>query len=133
MSLVTWTNTVNKEGVESLRPKGKPGRRGQLTDSVRRKLEQDLEKSPKEFGVGRHHWWDGPSLVEHLRNRFEIELNERQAQRWLRELGYDRSRHRPWDYIDGGYDAVEGKALEDKVEKLTEEPEKAPKLLPEKT
>jgi transposase len=87
MSLNRWIHVINKEGVEALKPKPKPGRPARIGNQVQKKLEQHLEQSPQEFGLNRVQW-DGPTLVIHLKREFGISLKVRQAQKWMHQLGY---------------------------------------------
>ena len=91
MSLSRWIRGVNEEGVEFVRPKPRPGRPGQLTEELAQKLEDHLEKSPREFGWSRV-GWDGPTLVVHLKKYFGVNLKVRQAQYWMHRLGYRMKR-----------------------------------------
>ena len=91
MNLSRWIRGVNEQGVAFLQPKPRPGRPGQLTEELREKLEDHLEKSPRDFGwyrVG----WDGPTLVAHLKKYFGVHLKVRQAQYWMHQLGYRMKR-----------------------------------------
>jgi len=91
MSLTRWVRGVNREGIEFLRPKPRPGRPGQLTEELAHELEDHLERSPREFGWSRV-GWDGPTLVVHLKKYFGINLKVRQAQKWMHRLGYRMKR-----------------------------------------
>jgi transposase len=86
-SLNVWIHQVNEHGLEVLKPKGRPGRPARLTGQVREQVEADLEKSPLEVGLNRAQW-DGPTLVRHLDQQFDMKLTVRQAQRWMHQLGY---------------------------------------------
>ena len=86
-SLNLWMHKVNEQGLKFLEPVKRPGRPARLTPKVRQELEDDLEKSPLEFGLNRTRW-DGPTLVVHLKRRFGIILKVRQAQSWMHQLGY---------------------------------------------
>jgi len=91
MSLCRWVGGVNREGIEFLRPKPRPGRPGQLTEEFAQELEAHLGRSPREFGWSRV-GWDGPTLVVHLKRYFGINLKVRQAQNWMHRLGYGMKR-----------------------------------------
>ena len=91
MTLERWINGVNQEGIQALIPEPKPGRPTQLTALVRRRLERDLGKPPREFGLQRSSW-DGPTLVVHLKKRVGVTLKVRQAQYWLHRLDYSLKR-----------------------------------------
>jgi transposase len=91
VTLERWIRAVNQEGNQALIPKPRPGRTARLTPDVQRHLEQDLEKSPQEFGLPRA-VWDGPTLVIHLKEHFGVKLKVRQAQKWMHRLGYSLKR-----------------------------------------
>ncbi len=91
MTLERWIHGVNRRGIRALVPKARPGRPSQLTRTVREQLQHDLEKSPRDFGLGRAAW-DGPTLVVYLRKGFGVKLKARQAQYWLHRLGYSLKR-----------------------------------------
>jgi len=91
MTLERWINGVNREGIQALIPESRPGRPTRLTPAVRQRLERDLEKPPREFGLGRA-VWDGPTLVVHLKKHFGLQLKVRQAQYWLHRLDYSLKR-----------------------------------------
>ena len=86
-----WIRRVNQEGLQGLAEKARSGRPGQLTVSIRRRLEIHLEKQPERFGWGRSQW-DGPTLVQHAKRYFGVTLKTRQAQRWMHRLGYRMKR-----------------------------------------
>ncbi len=91
MSLERWIKGVNQEGIQALLPEPRPGRPTQLTPAIRQKLERDLAKPPREFGLSRAAW-DGPTLVVHLKKHLGVTLKVRQAQYWLHRLDYSLKR-----------------------------------------
>jgi transposase len=91
MTLTRWVHRWNREGVAGLHDQPRPGRPTQLTARVRRQLRQHLESPPERFGLPRV-VWDGPTLAAHLRRRFGIHVQVRQAQNWLHRLGYRLTR-----------------------------------------
>lgn len=91
MSLNRWMHGVNEEGLESLKPKPRPGRPTSLEVKVQQELSEHLEKTPRDFGLNRAHW-DGPTVVVHLKKYFGINLKVRQAQNWMHHLGYRMTR-----------------------------------------
>jgi len=91
MTLERWIHGVNQNGIQTLVPKPRPGRRGQLTPALREQLQRDLEKPPREFGLQRAAW-DGPTLVAYLKKDLGVKLRTRQAQYWLHRLGYSLKR-----------------------------------------
>jgi len=91
MSLNRWIHGVNKQGIETLKPKPISGKPSQLTSKVQKALENHLEKAPREFGLSRVRW-DGPTLVVHLKRQFGVVLKVRQAQMWMHRVGYRMKR-----------------------------------------
>ena len=91
MTLERWINGVNQEGTQALIPDPRSGRPTKLTPAVRQRLERDLGKPPREFGLQRASW-DGPTLVVHLQKHFGLKLKVRQAQYWLHGLDYSLKR-----------------------------------------
>jgi transposase len=94
-SMVKWIHRVNEEGLEGIPDKKRPGRPCLLTEKTQKELEEALEKSPLEFGLKRNRW-DGIIVVEYLKRFHGVHLKVRQAQRWIKRLGFSlqRPRHR---------------------------------------
>lgn len=86
-SLNRWRQAVNTHGLQGLLAAPKPGRPSQLTSGIRKALEGHLRQPPEKVGLRRAQW-DGPTVAEHVKRRFEIRLTVRQAQNWLHQLGY---------------------------------------------
>ena len=70
---------------------------------VQRELEEALGKSPLEFGLKRNRW-DGVVVVEYLMRYHGVQLKVRQAQRWIKRLGFSLQRpvHRYVQATDEG-------------------------------
>jgi len=98
-SLNLWMHKINEQGLISLKPLPRAGRPARLTPQIRQELEEQLEKSPLEFGLPRVRW-DGPTLVVHLQRSFGIKLKVRQAQYWMHQLGY-RLKRASYSYLQG--------------------------------
>jgi transposase len=104
-SMVKWIHKVNKEGLEGIPDKPRTGRPCRLDDNVLKDLEEALEKSPVEFGLKRNRW-DGIVVVEYLKRFHGIHLKVRQAQRWVKKLGF--SLQRPiYRYVQATSEGVE--------------------------
>lgn len=86
-SMVKWIQRVNGEGISGIEEKPKPGRPARLDAEVRKDLEGALQKNPREFGLRRNRW-DGIVVVEYLERVHGVRLKVRQAQRWIRQLGF---------------------------------------------
>jgi transposase len=104
-SMVKWIHRVNEEGFTGIPTRKRSGRACRLTEEVQRELEEALEKSPMEFGLKRNRW-DGIVVVEYLEKFHRVHLNVRQAQRWIKRLGFSLQRplHR---YVQATNEGIE--------------------------
>lgn len=91
MALERCIHAVNEAGPQALAAKRRSGRPPRLTPYMQQRLEEDLEKSPQALGLPRPAW-DGPTLVVHLKERFGVKVEVRQAERWMHKLGYGLKR-----------------------------------------
>ena len=90
-SMVKWIHRVNEEGLAGIPNKKRHGRPCRLTEKIQKELEEALEKNPMEFGLKRNRW-DGIVVVEYLERFHGVHLNVRQAQRWIKRLGFSLQR-----------------------------------------
>lgn len=81
-----WVRRFEDGGLEALREGERTGRPRTLDAAQWRKLQTDLQKTPRDFGSAAM-LWDGPVLSEHLRRHYGVELGVRQCQRLLRQTG----------------------------------------------
>jgi transposase len=86
-SVVRWIQGVNGRGILAVKAKKQSGRPCRLDEQIQRALEKDLEKSPRALGLKRNRW-DGVVVVEYLERVHGVRLKVRQAQRWIRRLGF---------------------------------------------
>ena len=89
--MVKWIDKVNNEGLEGIPDKPRSGRPCRLDNNTRKELEKALEKSRVEFGLRRNRW-DGIMVVEYLERFHGVHLKVRQAQRWIKRLGFSLQR-----------------------------------------
>ena len=82
-----WMGLANQHGLRSVQPRPAPGRKPRLNAAVQQQLDLALQESPEKFGLNRTRW-DGVLVVEYLRRFHQIELKVRQAQRYVRRLGF---------------------------------------------
>lgn len=82
-----WFNLANTQGLQSVEPRSAPGRKARVTKTVQKQLELALQESPEKFGLDRTRW-DGVLVVEYLKRFHKVELKVRQAQRYVRRLGF---------------------------------------------
>jgi len=86
-SVVRWIQRINEKGVVAVEPKKQPGRPCRVDQAIQKALEKALEKSPRTLGLKRNRW-DGVVVVEYLARNHGVRLKVRQAQRWMRRLGF---------------------------------------------
>jgi transposase len=84
---VRWIQGVNEKGILAVEVKKQPGRPCRLDEQIQKALEKDLEKSPRALGLKRNRW-DGVVVAEYLERIHGVRLKVRQAQRWIRRLGF---------------------------------------------
>jgi len=90
-SAVQWIQRLNEQGIEGLEEKPRPGRPKRMDESIQMKLEQALMSDPRKLGLSRNRW-DGVAVVEYLEREHGVQLKVRQAQRWIRRLGFSLRR-----------------------------------------
>lgn len=86
-SVVRWIQRANEKGLSGVAEKRQPGRPCRIDEQIQKALEKDLEESPRALGLKRNRW-DGVVVVEYLQRIHGIGLKVRQAQRWIRRLGF---------------------------------------------
>jgi transposase len=86
-----WTKKVIEQGVEALKSGEHTGRTPRLTTNQMDQLDQDLQKAPSDFGYEMNQW-DGLVLSRHLADHYDINIQVRQCQRIMRQLGYTLQR-----------------------------------------
>ena len=86
-SVVKWIQKVNDQGVLGLEEGQRPGRPGRIDVRIQEDLEKALQRDPRDFGLKRNRW-DGIVVVEYLERVHGVKLKVRQAQRWMRRLGF---------------------------------------------
>ncbi len=90
-TVVKWIQRVSEQGPLGLEEKKRPGRPARMDKRIQGELEKALERDPRGFGLKRNRW-DGIVVVEYLRRVHGIRLEVRQAQRWIRRLGFSLRR-----------------------------------------
>jgi transposase len=115
MSLNRWIRAINAEGLSALKNKPIPGRPSRVTPQIAQEVERHLDQSPQEFGLNRARW-DGPTLVEHLKRRYGLRMQVRQAQKWMHQLGY-RLKRASYSYLQAR--AVEAKRFRRELKKTS--------------
>lgn len=90
-SAVQWIQRLNGLGLSGLEEKSRPGRPVRLDAKIQKQLEHTLMRDPREVGLSRNRW-DGVTVVEYLQQEHGVKLRVRQAQRWIRRLGFSLRR-----------------------------------------
>jgi len=102
---VQWIQRLNQQGIEGLEEKPRLGRPVRMNQQIQTQLELALMSDPRQKGLSRNRW-DGVAVVEYLQREHGIHLKVRQAQRWMRRLGF--SLHRPvYRYAQATSEGVE--------------------------
>lgn len=82
-----WMGLAHEPGLSSVQPRPAPGRKPRLSAAAQQQLALALQASPEKFGLHRTRW-DGVLVVAYLRRFHHVELQVRQAQRYVRRLGF---------------------------------------------
>lgn len=85
VTLSAWVTKVDEEGFDALREKTKSGRPSKLTEQQLKEIDLALQKPSTDQGFN---VWDGPSLREFIKTKYNVEYSERQCQRLFHKLGY---------------------------------------------
>lgn len=88
---VQWIQRLNNQGIEGLEEQPRPGRPVRMTEEIQMELERALMSDPRDLGLSRNRW-DGVTVVEYLEREHGVHLKVRQAQRWIRRLGFSLRR-----------------------------------------
>lgn len=86
-----WTKKVVEQGVDSLKSGEHTGRKPKLTDDQLRQLDENLHRTPSDFGYDIN-LWDGLVLSRHLSDHYAVDMQVRQCQRIMRKLSYTLQR-----------------------------------------
>lgn len=89
-----WVSRFEENGFAGLQESPRAGRPPLLDEPQRRKLSQDLRRSPRELGY-RQNLWDGKLLSHHLTRKYRTTLGVRQCQRLFHEFGFRLRKPRP--------------------------------------
>lgn len=101
-TIYKWIKAVDEEGFESLRNKKIPGRPSRLSEEQLSDLDLAIQSNPNDYGFKT---WDGPSLSEYIKTKFNIKISVRRCQEFFHKLGF--SRIRPQTFPSKGYEDTE--------------------------
>jgi transposase len=82
-----WVNLWNKGGFGALKPGKSPGRPYKLSEEEWKKLERDLEKSPREFGYDCD-LWSTRLVMIHISTNYGVRYEYKYMYRLLRKGGF---------------------------------------------
>lgn len=88
-TLSRWVKDVDEKGFESLRAKKPRGRTSRLSSEQKKELKEILSQPAEEQG---YYKWDGVTLSDYIKEKYDIDLKVRQCQRLFHELGFSRIR-----------------------------------------
>jgi transposase len=89
-----WVRRFEERGLAGLMDIDRPGRPRRLTDDQMDEIASALRKSPADFGL-LGGLWDGKTLSEFIRQRWDATLGVRQCQYLFRRLGFRLRKPRP--------------------------------------
>lgn len=94
-AILKWIKKVNETSdLESLREKPGRGRRTRLTNEQLVKIEKIIKAKPEKVGI-KAKTWTGTVLAQYITEKLEVEIQARQCQRILQNLGVSNQRGRP--------------------------------------
>lgn len=90
-TITSWVKKADEQGFESLIPGKHTGRPKKLEYSELEELKSILSKKPENYGF---RVWDGPSMSELIKVKYNKSISVRQCQRIFHELGFSLIRPR---------------------------------------
>lgn len=94
VSISKWISRFNKEGLEGLKNRLKPGKPPKMSKEQFQSLKKDIEKSPIDFGY-KQPFWDTKLLNMHIRQHYIKNYTRRHVQRLFHRFGYSLQKPRP--------------------------------------
>jgi transposase len=89
-----WVRRFERDGLTGLTEEERPGRPRRLGEEQVRGIDEALRRQPADFGlVG--NLWDGKTLSEYVKRKWNVSLGTRQCQRVFRQLGFRLRKPRP--------------------------------------
>jgi transposase len=89
-----WVRRFERDGLTGLTEEERPGRPRRLIEEQIRGIDEALRRQPTDFGlVG--NLWDGKTLSEYVKRKWNVSLGTRQCQRVFRQLGFRLRKPRP--------------------------------------
>ena len=89
-----WIKSFEAKGFSGLQDQERQGRPTRLSPEQVRTIDQDLRKSPRDFGYAQN-LWDGKLLSHHIAQHENVVLGVRQCQRLFHQLEFRLRKPRP--------------------------------------
>jgi transposase len=89
-----WIKSFEARGFSGLKDQERQGRPTRLSPEQVRTIDQDLRKSPRDFGYAQN-LWDGKLLSHHIAQHGNVVLGVRQCQRLFHQLEFRLRKPRP--------------------------------------
>lgn len=89
-----WVKDFNDKGFEGLREEKRSGRPSVINGKILSIIDSDLRQNPTSFGYTQN-LWDGKTLSNHLKEKYDIKLGVRQCQRLFNKLDFRLRKPRP--------------------------------------
>jgi transposase len=84
----SWVNSFNKNGIEGLKNKHRSGRIPKLNQIQKQELKHVLQNNrPSDFNFNTA-LWNGPIVVEFIKNKFGVEYKKAQIYNLLNQIGF---------------------------------------------
>ena len=104
--ILNWVSRFEQEGIEGLRDKSGRGRKSKMTSSQQERLKVlVLEDSPLDYGYNTA-TWNGPLLIDWLKNNLGISYKRAQIYNVLKSLGLSYQKAKGF-YPESNKDAQE--------------------------
>ena len=81
----TWVKRVDEEGWDALIAVKQKGRPKLLSESQISEIKDAINDDPENHG---YHVWDGPSLSDFIKNKYDINYSVRASQKLLHKMGF---------------------------------------------
>ncbi len=81
----TWVKKVDEKGWDSLMAVKQKGRPAALSDTQLEEIKEAVSNTPENYG---YHVWDGPTLSDYIKTRYNIEYGTRACQKLFHRLGF---------------------------------------------
>lgn len=96
-TIARWIHAFNKTNgdINVLKDKDKPGRTPRISGDQLDIISDVLKNQPNRYGI-KADKWEGATLSELLKQKFNIDLKVRQCQRVMKKLGLANKKGRDW-------------------------------------